>query len=335
MMSKMIESFLQSSTEEDVQQIPMPGGPIYYKRETSHCSQVTLKDLESGVPLTAMLASASQANLSTLSLPVLRQRLGSTPDTDRPDKFNLPTANDPMRSSRVDEASPLASESNVEEEDVIDLSKRLPMLIPDPPNTLDFLSVPGLSETESDRKVPLIPFEELMLIDTIGSGRISTIYRAAWQHGKPSDDGLKDQIQMVALKVAMVKPNSNDSSSVDELRQEADIAARLNHPCVSSLVGVAADAECFCLAYDFCEGGSLLSLLNDCDRYYEYLPIALDIANGMAYLHSRKIIHRDLKPSNVLLTGEHRAKISDFGMSIRNHGQELTAETGTYRYMAP
>mmetsp|Transcript_18950 Transcript_18950/g.44110 ORF Transcript_18950/g.44110 Transcript_18950/m.44110 type:complete len:208 (-) Transcript_18950:690-1313(-) len=55
----------------------------------------------------------------------------------------------------------------------------------------------------------------------------------------------------------------------------------------------------------------------------------------MAYLHSRNVIHRDLKPSNVLLTLDHRAKVSDFGMSVANTGQELTAETGTYRYMAP
>jgi serine/threonine protein kinase len=89
------------------------------------------------------------------------------------------------------------------------------------------------------------------------------------------------------------------------------------------------------LAYEFCEGGSLLSLLSDTTRYYEYLPIALDIANGMAYLHSRNVIHRDLKPSNILLTRDHRAMIADFGMSVANTGQELTAETGTYRYMAP
>ena len=78
-----------------------------------------------------------------------------------------------------------------------------------------------------------------------------------------------------------------------------------------------------------------MSLLSDASRYYEYLPIALDIANGMAYLHSQAILHRDLKPSNVLLTNNKRAKISDFGMSVAITGQELTAETGTYRWMAP
>jgi serine/threonine protein kinase len=186
------------------------------------------------------------------------------------------------------------------------------------------------------RTIPLIPFEELMLIETLGMGRVSTIYRAAWQKTSVDDSSkaLTD-VQMVALKVATVNQETGDTLHVDELRREADIAAMLKHSNVCDLVGVAADSECFCLAYEFCEGGSLLSLLSDTSRYYEYLPIALDIANGMAYLHARQVIHRDLKPSNVLLTRDHRAKISDFGMSVANRGQELTAETGTYRYMAP
>jgi hypothetical protein len=194
------------------------------------------------------------------------------------------------------------------------------------------LSEPGVD----DRIVPLIPFEELMLIETLGMGRVSTIYRAAWQKRRAENEAaVLNDVEMVALKVATVNQQTGDTLHVDELRREADIAAILQHPNVCDLVGVAADAECFCLAYEYCEGGSLLSLLSDNSRYYEYLPLALDIANGMAYLHSRQVIHRDLKPSNVLLTRDRRAKISDFGMSVANFGQELTAETGTYRYMAP
>jgi serine/threonine protein kinase len=175
-----------------------------------------------------------------------------------------------------------------------------------------------------------------MLIETLGMGRVSTIYRAAWQKRKTDGEAsLLTGVKMVALKVATINQVTGDTLHVDELRREADIAAMLKHPNICDLVGVAADSECFCLAYEYCEGGSLLSLMSDTARYYEYLPLALDIANGMAYLHSRQVIHRDLKPSNVLLTRDRRAKISDFGMSVANQGQELTAETGTYRYMAP
>jgi Protein tyrosine and serine/threonine kinase len=164
---------------------------------------------------------------------------------------------------------------------------------------LDYVTVPSaersVETTSVERVIPLIPFEELMLIEVLGTGRVSTIYRAAWMRGATERDDRS--VQMVALKVAMMSSAAGDSSNVDEVRNEADIAARLQHPNVCELVGVAADPECFLLAYEFCDGGSLLSLLSDPSRYYEYLPIAMDVANGMAYLHSRNIIHRDLKPS--------------------------------------
>jgi hypothetical protein len=163
---------------------------------------------------------------------------------------------------------------------------------------LDYVTVPSTGravDTMVSRAVPLIPFEDLMLIEALGTGRVSTIYRAAWQHS--NDSGAERNVQMVALKVAMMTNLTGDGSHINELRNEADIAARLQHPNVCDLVGVAADPECFVLAYEFCDGGSLLSLLSDHSRYYEYLPIAMDIANGMAYLHSLNIIHRDLKPS--------------------------------------
>ncbi|KAG7339382.1 protein tyrosine kinase [Nitzschia inconspicua] len=186
------------------------------------------------------------------------------------------------------------------------------------------------------RHVPIIPFDELMLIETLGVGRVSTIYRAAWSPKRAGQDTQHPHdVRMVALKVAMVHPETQDTMHIQELHREFEIAACLQHPNISHLVGIAEDHDCFCLAYEYCEGGSLLSLVSDRRRCYEYLPIALDIVQGMAFLHAKNIIHRDLKLSNILLDRNYRAKISDFGMSVAMSGQEPTAETGTYRYMAP
>ncbi|KAI3799208.1 hypothetical protein L1987_34498 [Smallanthus sonchifolius] len=67
------------------------------------------------------------------------------------------------------------------------------------------------------------------------------------------------------------------------------------------------------------------------------IGFALDIARAMECLHSHGIIHRDLKPENLLLTEDHKTvKLADFGLAREESLTEMmTAETGTYRWMAP
>ncbi|XP_051130502.1 serine/threonine/tyrosine-protein kinase HT1 isoform X1 [Andrographis paniculata] len=67
------------------------------------------------------------------------------------------------------------------------------------------------------------------------------------------------------------------------------------------------------------------------------LNFALDIARAMDCLHANGIIHRDLKPDNLLLTENQKSlKLADFGLAREESVTEMmTAETGTYRWMAP
>lgn len=375
MLANLLEAFLKDTNatrkpEDNNKTSPVasdgsssePKGPIYYHppngpASDKHLSLSIDEEIQGGVPLTEILASSNSAallqepylpNLRRLhSMPMVRSASSSYP--------NLPNVRLPMRAEIEGVSLTLTPEivlsAQVSDEEAVDTRDRRTLLnrpattdldqyVTEDKPTMDYVTIPQSDSMAAvrtvDRVIPLVPFDELMLIETLGSGRVSTIYRAAWQHPTFGGEiGAPVGVQMVALKVAMVNAMTGDRSHVDELRREADIAARLKHPNICDLVGVAADSECFCLAYDYCEGGSVLSLLSDTSRYYEYLPIALDIANGMAYLHSRNVIHRDLKPSNLLLTRDHRAKIADFGMSVDNAGQELTGETGTYRYMAP
>ena len=64
--------------------------------------------------------------------------------------------------------------------------------------------------------------------------------------------------------------------------------------------------------------------------------MALDIARGMAYIHSQGIVHRDLKPDNVLISEDFHLKIADFGDACEEaHCHLLADRTGTLRWMAP
>ncbi|AED94561.1 putative dual-specificity kinase TKL-Pl-4 family [Arabidopsis thaliana] len=64
---------------------------------------------------------------------------------------------------------------------------------------------------------------------------------------------------------------------------------------------------------------------------------ALDIARAMECLHSHGVIHRDLKPESLILTADYKTvKLADFGLAREESLTEMmTAETGTYRWMAP
>ncbi|XP_042036533.1 serine/threonine-protein kinase STY13-like [Salvia splendens] len=81
----------------------------------------------------------------------------------------------------------------------------------------------------------------------------------------------------------------------------------------------------------------LLNLRPRCLDTRVAIGFALDIARAMECLHSHGIIHRDLKPENLLLTEDHKTvKLADFGLAREESLTEMmTAETGTYRWMAP
>ena len=74
------------------------------------------------------------------------------------------------------------------------------------------------------------------------------------------------------------------------------------------------------LIFELCENGSLYKAIHSSGRcalsFNDKIRVALEIARGMAFLHSKAIIHRDLNSRNVLLDSNMRAKIADFGCAV-------------------
>jgi len=150
--------------------------------------------------------------------------------------------------------------------------------------------------------------------------------------------------QVVAVKV--LRMDDVQGNLQDEFRQEVSILRKVRHKNVVQFLGVCtiASTSQMCIVTEFMEKGSLYEdLKKNAQRLGGkglspgmVIKVGLDVARGMDYLHKMGIVHRDLKASNLLLDEHNVVKVADFGVSrMIDHEGNMTAETGSYRWMAP
>ncbi|KAI3910799.1 hypothetical protein MKW98_030607 [Papaver atlanticum] len=105
--------------------------------------------------------------------------------------------------------------------------------------------------------------------------------------------------------------------------------------------GAALPSRACCVIVEYLPGGTLKHYLIRNRRkklaFKIVIQLALDLARGLSYLHSKKIVHRDVKTENMLLDAHRNLKIADFGVARveAQNPKDMTGETGTLGYMAP
>jgi serine/threonine protein kinase/formylglycine-generating enzyme required for sulfatase activity len=204
-------------------------------------------------------------------------------------------------------------------------------------------------------------FGDYLVIREIGCGGMGIVYEAKQ----------KSLGRRVALKVL---PRSSRDSEVVEARflREARAAAQMHHTNIVPVFEVSKAEDCFFYAMQLIDGKSLDLILEELGHNHQHdragelslsilrsperrscqegqepsstnkfghlsASIALQVAEALAYAHSRGIIHRDIKPSNLLLDGQGVVWVTDFGLA-KIEEEELTRSgdfLGTLRYMAP
>ncbi|TKW16739.1 hypothetical protein SEVIR_5G319200v4 [Setaria viridis] len=150
--------------------------------------------------------------------------------------------------------------------------------------------------------------------------------------------------QPVAVKFIRQPDDEEDAELAAQLEKqfntEVSTLSRLHHPNVIKLVGACSSPPVFCVITEFLSGGSLRAFLHKQDHKAlpldKIISISLDIAHGMAYIHSQGVVHRDVKPENIIFDEEFCAKIVDFGIACEEeYCDPLANDTGTFRWMAP
>jgi tetratricopeptide (TPR) repeat protein/predicted Ser/Thr protein kinase len=166
------------------------------------------------------------------------------------------------------------------------------------------------------------------ILEKLGEGGMGVVYKA-------EDTKLK---RTVALK--FIVPNILGSGE-DKKRfvNEAQAAAALSHPHISTIYEIDEVKGKTFIAMEFIEGQSLREKIKVAPlKLGEALDTSIQIAEGLQEAHERKIVHRDIKSSNIMVTEKGQAKITDFGLAKSAAGTKLTKTAtvmGTIAYMSP
>jgi hypothetical protein len=145
--------------------------------------------------------------------------------------------------------------------------------------------------------------------------------------------------RFVALKV--LSPRLAASASAHQrFVREGRAAAAVCHENVVPVHAVDEAAGLPFLVMHYVRGKSLQERLDRCVplRLAEILRIGAQVASGLAAAHAQGLVHRDVKPANILLDGEERAKLTDFGLARAADDPRLSHSgmlVGTPQYMAP
>ncbi|TYI54475.1 hypothetical protein E1A91_D11G077100v1 [Gossypium mustelinum] len=209
--------------------------------------------------------------------------------------------------------------------------------------------VGGPSNTVRRQEWEIDP-SKLIIKSVIARGTFGTVHRGIYDGQDVAvklldwgEEGHRSEAEIATLRAAFT--------------QEVVVWHKLDHPNVTKFIGatmgsselnlqtenghIGMPSNVCCVVVEYCPGGALKSYLIKNRRrklaFKVVVQLALDLARGLSYLHSKKIVHRDVKTENMLLDKTRTLKIADFGVARleASNPNDMTGETGTLGYMAP
>src|SRR5262247_66953 len=145
------------------------------------------------------------------------------------------------------------------------------------------------------------------IIKRLGSGGMGEVYQA-------EDTRLH---RLVALKM-MLDNSDHTAQARTRFLREAQASSALNHPNIVTIYEideVERNGERYSfIVMEYVEGRTLKEIAGECS-VEEAVDITMQIADALAQAHERGIVHRDVKPSNVIVSGQNRVKVLDFGVA--------------------
>lgn len=148
-------------------------------------------------------------------------------------------------------------------------------------------------------------------MDELGEGAFGKVYKGE----------LKTKTGKIFVAVKSLKENASAKTQAD-FQREIELISELKHPNIICLMGIVVKQEPMCMLFEYMSEGDLHEfLINNSPNngksltQFQFLHIAIQIAQGMEYLSDNHYVHRDLAARNCLVSRDLVVKISDFGLS--------------------
>jgi serine/threonine protein kinase len=176
-----------------------------------------------------------------------------------------------------------------------------------------------------------VQFGDYELLREVARGAMGVVYQAR----QLSLD------RVVALKMILPGEQGSEEEEVERFRREAQAAARLDHPNIVPVYGFGQHQGRYFFSMAYVEGPTLKEVVRQGGLPDPAQAVAwlLAVAEAVEFAHQAGVIHRDLKPENVLIDGQGRPRITDFGVAKRvtgSLGRTLYGQViGTPAYMPP
>ncbi len=180
------------------------------------------------------------------------------------------------------------------------------------------------------------------LVASLGAGGMANVYLAF----ATGPEGFRKLVVVKKLHTTL----ADDPEFLGMFRQEARLAARLNHPNIVQTLDFGVEDDRYVIVMEYLEGQSLHAIQKKAGAgqlpLANHLSILLQVLSALEYAHSLtdfdgtplRIIHRDVSPHNVFVTYAGQTKLVDFGIAKALAQSSETTHGGTkgkVAYMAP
>lgn len=177
-----------------------------------------------------------------------------------------------------------------------------------------------------------LEFGHYTILKELGSGGMGVVYHC------------RDEYLQREIAIKMMLPElMSEHDTVEIFRQEARLAAQLEHPGIVTIHNIGVENRegntHHYIAMEFLPGGSLRGRIGkeqiSLEQAVEWMK---QLASALAYAHKRGVVHQDIKPDNIFITQDGNLKIGDFGLALIATGPAFERHAqgkGTPAYMSP